>query len=392
MKRGPEEDNSHLLQVIGKNAIECLNEMPLYCAEWIPLLQRLSRGTEPIDLAPFLTHGSDDNVRKSLLRVKEANEEFPLFQKPLPKLASDSQQEEARDFLIDSTREDHHNHRLYTADSLPTLYAHYLGTVSNPIGEESFTHVYHSLRILKERHCHHDLYTCPYCDDYYLKAKNLLERIDPNSDDYPACKAIYEKCVKHRDRWHIQTKCFYDMWNNPPAETLIIAEDAGKRFVLDGKGVSHVVLLRYRDNGVIHERHYFFCHLGPSESVSRYSIAHAWIALHGLIVDILSKIKFIENWHDGGTNEYNNSSGLALYGSLQRLWQKKFTTNCFIEYHGKGPWDGLLGSGGKIFASHASLVEILPNYHFNKELYYRALATIGGENAEVSEAYGIDVC
>ena len=64
--------------------------------------------------------------------------------------------------------------------------------------------------------------------------------------------------------------------------------------------------------------------------------------------------------------------------------------NSFIAYHGKGFWDGLFGSGAKIMLSRATLVEIVPELHYDQNFYYRCLATIGGK-AEKSEAYELNV-
>jgi hypothetical protein len=75
--------------------------------------------------------------------------------------------------------------------------------------------------------------------------------------------------------------------------------------------------------------------------VSRYSIALSWLTLKklGAIHDSFKKIYV---FHDGN-NEFNNSNG--LYATLQRCWFIEYEVNAFISYHGKGPWDGLIGSG-----------------------------------------------
>jgi hypothetical protein len=41
--------------------------------------------------------------------------------------------------------------------------------------------------------------------------------------------------------------------------------------------------------------------------------------------------------------------------------------------------------------SRASLIEVFPELHYNQEFYYRSVATVKGKNAEVSEAYSIEV-
>jgi hypothetical protein len=141
----------------------------------------------------------------------------------------------------------------------------------------------------------------------------------------------------------------------------------------------------------LHEQHYFFCiddTLHPT--VTKYSICKSWLTLRSLGV-IGSDIKKIYVFHDGGRNEYNNSSGLLLYSTLQRMWYDiknvivlffffflfdvfiviiflilisfrsiEFVVNSFVSYHGKGPWDGLIGSGMHFFISiiHYLFIEI----------------------------------
>ena len=41
--------------------------------------------------------------------------------------------------------------------------------------------------------------------------------------------------------------------------------------------------------------------------------------------------------------------------------------------------------------SRATLVEIVPELHYDQNFYYRCLATIGGKS-EKSEAYELNVC
>jgi hypothetical protein len=281
MKRVSEENEYlDLCAVIGKNAIECLNEMPLYCDQWLALLQTLTKGVDPAEVASYLSHGTTGNLRKSIEKLVSLNENgvaLPLFEEKIHTRACDPEfvlrEEEAQGFLVDSTREDDKNHRLYTTESISNLYAEYVGTVANPVGVDSFTNVYRSLRILRERHCKHDIYTCPYCDDYLPMARHLLSILDPNHADYEKCQELYSRLCSHKERFKIQTGCFYEQWNNPPVDSLVIAEDAGKRFVLDGKGVCHVIMLRYMENGELHERHYFFCLTDSTLSVNRFTIA-----------------------------------------------------------------------------------------------------------------------
>jgi hypothetical protein len=149
------------------------------------------------------------------------------------------------------------------------------------------------------------------------------------------------------------------------------------------------MVLRFYAGGELHERHYFFCiadTLHPS--VTRYSIAHSWLSLFKLGV-FEKSVKKVFVFHDGGNNEYNNSSGLVLYSSLQKLWKVEFEVNAFISYHGKGLWDGLFGSAAKIMVSRSPLVELVPELHLDQSFYYRCLATIAG-NAELSKAYIIE--
>lgn len=124
---------------------------------------------------------------------------------------------------------------------------------------------------------------------------------------------------KHEQDWKNQYDTFRKLWDDPPDESLVIAEDAGKKFVFGGKACAHVMVLRYKKEGLVHEQHYFFCITSTAKpSVTRSSIAQSWLTLNFLKV-IGNDIKKIYVFHDGGTNEYNNSSGLFLYSLLQRL-------------------------------------------------------------------------
>ena len=76
------------------------------------------------------------------------------------------------------------------------------------------------------------------------KAIELLENLDETSKDYTDCKKILENLQLHKINSEIQTNYFLNLWNNPPDNTLLVAEDAGKRFVLEGKGCAHVMMLR----------------------------------------------------------------------------------------------------------------------------------------------------
>jgi hypothetical protein len=78
------------------------------------------------------------------------------------------------------------------------------------------------------------------------------------------------------------------------------------------------MLLRFKQDDEVHEQHFFFCITGNTKpTVSRNSIAQSWLTLYHLN-SIKENIKSIYVFHDGGTNEYNNSSGLFLYSILQR--------------------------------------------------------------------------
>jgi hypothetical protein len=394
MKRSPNDD---VLQQIGQNAIDLLNEVPLYCSKWIPLLEKLATKVDPRELAPFLTHGTKSNVYNSLQKAstQKDNVTGELFEsKPRSDFASPGyyeKQEEAKDFLVENTKEDKITHRLVTKDTVENLYANYIGTIKDPLSKDVFTNIYRSQRILKDRHCKHDIYTCPYCDDYFATAQALLERLPEESADYRECKSVVDKLCRHKENWKSQTRSFFELWNNPPKSSVVLAEDAGKRFVLDGKGVVHVMMLRFVDDAGVHEHHYFFCIVDSPPTVSRNSIAQCWLSLKTIPGAIPPSTRVIYNWHDGGTNEFNNSSILLLFATLQNLWKIEFVTNSFIAYHGKGAWDGLLGDAARIMTARASLVELQPELHYDKEFYYRAVASIKGKNAEVSKAFEMKV-
>lgn len=122
----------------------------------------------------------------------------------------------------------------------------------------------------------------------------------------------------HDRDWRQQYHSFQTLWDDPPEFSLVVAEDAGKKFVLGGKACAHVMMLRFKKENTLHEHHYFFGITGnPKPTVSRDSIAQSWLTLHHLKA-INPDIKTIYVFHDGGTNEYNNSSGLFLYATFQR--------------------------------------------------------------------------
>jgi hypothetical protein len=92
------------------------------------------------------------------------------------------------------------------------------------------------------------------------------------------------------------------------------------------------MMIRWKIDEILHERHYFFCITGTTQPMcSRHSICQSWLALKKL--DIFPReTKFIYDFHDGGTNEYNNSTGLLLYATLQKMWGIKFFVHAFESY------------------------------------------------------------
>lgn len=392
-----ELESQDILHQIGENALDLLNDIPLYSEKWIPLLQKLSKGVDPTLLAQHLQHGTPSNVMKSLQKVSSLNIdglESDLFsdEKAVHHISQENLQkkEEAREFLVKNTREDRTSHRLITKDSISTLYGDYEATTPSPVSSGTFNEVYRSLRILRDHHCTHNIYTCPYCDDYLPAAELLLGQLEANSEDHLTCKTIVEKLKKHQEDWKTQSQSFYKLWNDPPDDYLILVEDAGKRHVMDGKGVVMVMALRFKDGGQCREHHYFFCLEGSNVSVNKASIAQCWLSLRSVEGAIPLTTRVINHWHDGGTNEYNNSSVLMLYSTLQRMWNIKFESNSFVAYHGKGFWDGLIGDAARIMTARASLIEICPDLHYDQDFYYRSVATIGGK-ADVSKTFKIQV-
>lgn len=381
------------LQIIGENAIRFLNDFGLYDENYLPALARLAAGVDQKALSRVLEHGTSDNLRKCLKKASAFEDGAPRESETDGNSKSESylrKEAEAMDFLVSNTKEK--GDRLVTRETIPQLYAKYLGSVNGaPLCYDSFANIYHDLRVIRDKHCETSIYTCVLCDDQFPIAKKLMEILEPGSRDYLECKIIYDRLLAHKEKQRIQKDYFQTVWNHPPEDSVIIAEDAGKRFVNEGKGVVHVMMIRWRENLDIHEHHYFFCIQGnDSPTVSRYSIAQSWLTFRSLNV-LKDTVKRIYVFHDGGTNEYNNSSGLLLYASLQRLWNISFTVICFVAYHGKGLWDGLIGNAATIMSSRASLIKIVPELHFNQVFYYRAFASINGI-AEQSKSFGIHVC
>lgn len=385
------------LQLIGENAIRYLNDFALRDDNYLPALNRLCAGVDQKILSRVLEHGTPDNLRKCL---KKASAHDDGASRCSPESGADGKSKsesylkkeaEATDFLVLNTKQNK-DQRLVTRESIPQLYAKYSGSAKNGVlCYDTFEKIYHELRVLRDRHCETSIYSCVLCDDQFPIAKKLMEILDPDSSDYEECKIIYDRLVEHKEKQHIQRDYFQRLWHHPPDDSVIIAEDAGKRFVNEGKGVVHVMMVRWRENLDIHEHHYFFCIQGnESPTVSRYSIAQSWLTFRSLDV-LKDTVKKIYVFHDGGTNEYANSSGLLLYASLQRLWNISFTVICFVAYHGKGLWDGLIGNAATIMSNRAVLIKIVPELHFDQLFYYRSFASIKGK-AEQSKAFGINVC
>jgi hypothetical protein len=255
----------------------------------------------------------------------------------------------AENFLVSHTKEQDSSHRLITTQSIPELHVDYLVSCKcNAISLPTFTEVYHHMRVLRNKHAKYTIYHCPKCSDHLPLARKLVDTIDPNDqpDDFAEATRVLNKLMLHRDNALRQSAVFDRLWDDPPPSSVVVAEDAGKRFVLDGKGVAHVMMLKYRDLlGNVHEKHYFFCISDSAvPKVTRYSIATSWLTLHEkkAFPEYLKKVYV---FHDGGRNEYNNSSGLLLYACLQKMLNLEFVVSIFVSYHGKGVWDGLLGAG-----------------------------------------------
>jgi len=107
----------------------------------------------------------------------------------------------------------------------------------------------------------------------------------------------------------VQAGEFSRLWNDPPAATMIISEDAGKRFVLNGRGLVHVMLVRSKCSNDI-----------PKAKVTRYTIAQSWLGLLKLEADRVAQSNTIHVFHDGGCNEYNNTSWKGFMGWPHRSW------------------------------------------------------------------------
>lgn len=152
----------------------------------------------------------------------------------------------AKEFIVAHTLKK--NQRLISKVRKFDLYREYCDETQNPLCKNKFLEVYQDLRVLRDKHCKYDVYSCPQCDDQFPLAKSLLDVIDVNSEDYKTLKTIYDSLIQHKgiflislnyynllidvERKNIQTEAFYKLWSNPPENGIVIAEDAGKRFVL----------------------------------------------------------------------------------------------------------------------------------------------------------------
>ena len=162
-----------MLAALGENTVIFLNQIPKHCGQWIPLLSQLTSGINSNDLIPILEHGTKDNLRKSLnRRNNNNNENNPDVYENVEtnKLNGNNQNSNnrkgAEDFLISHTKLMESTQRLITKETIPELYADYVASVkSDLISPNIFTEVYKSLRILRDKHCKHDVFSCPYCDE-----------------------------------------------------------------------------------------------------------------------------------------------------------------------------------------------------------------------------------
>lgn len=254
MKRAGENNQSknELLLKLGQNALDTLNSIPLYSKNWIYLLNLLAHGLLASDLKPYLSHGTDETLSKALRKASSLLSN-PLIQRTTiqqhPQIKV-REKLEAEEFLKSKTKETSGN-RLTTKESINSLYLNYSGKFKDHIGKDCFTEVYHHLRIIRNKHSTYTIYDCPICTDQLPVVELLISRLqnsDNSQDDLADLSLIHEHLLKHKRNAKIQTKYFYSLWNDPPRDCIIIAEDAGKRFVLDGKGCAHVMMLRYWKN------------------------------------------------------------------------------------------------------------------------------------------------
>lgn len=93
---------------LGKNALSTLNNIPTYSKNWIPILGALGDGIPTHELAPFLEHGTKDNVNKSPKTSNEIKTNI-LFENKVQKKeqrhVKEKEKIEAKDFIVHHTRE-----------------------------------------------------------------------------------------------------------------------------------------------------------------------------------------------------------------------------------------------------------------------------------------------
>lgn len=109
-----------------------------------------------------------------------------------------AQKEEAMEWTTEHTREDK-DHRLRTAQSKETLYAEYVGATSNPLSKHRFVEVYRQMRVIREKHCGTDVYSCPICTHSGPQAEAKLANASPNSAEYLALEEEVKAYHNHKE-------------------------------------------------------------------------------------------------------------------------------------------------------------------------------------------------
>lgn len=250
-----DEPPTDLLIRLGKNALFALNSIPAYSKYWIPMLNLLTIDITFSELSRFIDHGSPDTVSKAMKKASELTHNLLIERIPKEKsIIKEKEKKVAEEFLVSHTKESS-SQRLITKESISSLYTEYLGCVQDPLHKDTFTHVYRNLRVLKDKHCNYSIYTCPKCEDDLPAVEALVKKLSPQKEnckeDYEKALSIYEHLQEHKAKAKIQMNYFESLWDNPPESTLIAVEDAGKRFVLDGKGCAHIVMTRQlKDQGI----------------------------------------------------------------------------------------------------------------------------------------------
>lgn len=249
-----------LLLELGRNALSSLNSVPNYSRNFIPLLNLLGTGITPSELSPFVDHGTSSAFTKAMHKASNLSENpliEPISQKK-PKSVKVVEKNEAQEYLVSHTKQVESSHRLITKESVSSLFADYVATVENPLEKGAFTEVYRHLRIIKDKHCNYNIYNCPKCEDDLPIAEALVIKLvsqPQHREDYEKAYQVYQNILEHKSKAQSQTNSFETLWHSPPEFSLIVAEDAGKRFVLDGKGCAHIMMTRYsKNNGT----YYFF--------------------------------------------------------------------------------------------------------------------------------------